>query len=224
MSRRDAHGAGSLATGAELREHWNYLAAMARRFRGGRLEPEDLAQEVFERWLRAAPGLAPSISPRAWMTVALRNLAIDGMRRRRSCPAAVGDCAHVPAIEREAAPWWSELEAVDVASMLGALPPALRATFVLFELEGKNYQQISRDLQISKSTVGVRLLRARRRLKQMLTARSGPREPEDGADVAGRSGRRSRGMKKRAEADPRYAEATAGKPPGATRSPGHWPS
>lgn len=142
------------------------------------------------------------------MTVALRNLAIDGMRRRRSCPAAVGDCAHVPAIEREAAPWWSELEVVDVASVLEALPPALGATFVLFALEGKSYRQIARELQISKSTVGVRLLRARRRLKQMLTARSGPEVRADAADVAGRSGRRSRGMKKRAEAGPRPAATT----------------
>ncbi|MBK7535664.1 MAG: RNA polymerase sigma factor [Myxococcales bacterium] len=159
------------ALSAELRESWKYLVALARRFGRGGLDPEDLAQDVFERWLRAAPGLAPSIRPRAWMTVVLRNLAIDRVRRRRAAPELLADCARVPANDGEAAPWWRELNLVEVSAALEELPPALRTTFVLFEVEDKTYDQIAQELQISKSTVGVRVLRARRRLKALLSAR-----------------------------------------------------
>jgi RNA polymerase sigma-70 factor, ECF subfamily len=160
----------------ELHGHWKYLVGLARRFGCGRIDPEDLAQDVFERWLRAAPRLEPSTNPRAWMTVVLRNLAIDRLRSRRASPEVVVDYTHVPAGDREAAPWWCELGVVDVSAVLEALPQALRAAFELFELEGKSYNQIAQELQISKSTVGVRVLRARRRLKQLLNARGAPED------------------------------------------------
>ena len=158
----------------ELRENWRYVVALARRFGGGGLDPEDLAQDVFERWLRAAQDLPPSISARAWMTVVLRNLAIDRLRSQRACPEVAVDYSRVPMVDREEAPWWCELDVVDVSGVLGLLSPALRLTFELFELEGKSYDQIAGELQISRSTVGVRVLRARRRLKQVLGARRTP--------------------------------------------------
>ena len=156
------------------REHWHYVVGMARRIGRGRLDPEDLAQDVFERWTRAAPRLPPTTNPLAWMTVVLRRLAIDQLRRRRVSPEAAGDGGWLPAAERDAAPWWLELETADVTRVLGELPASQRAAFQLFALEGKSYDEIARELQIAKATVGVRLLRARRRIKQLLGARHAP--------------------------------------------------
>jgi RNA polymerase sigma-70 factor (ECF subfamily) len=85
------------------------------------------------------------------------------------------DDRRLPAVELDPGPWWLELETADVACVLGELPAALRATFQRFELEGKTYDEIASELQIAKATVGVRLLRARRRLKQLLSARRSPR-------------------------------------------------
>jgi RNA polymerase sigma-70 factor (ECF subfamily) len=157
-----------------VREHWQYVVGVARRFGHGRLDPEDLAQDVFERWAREAPRLPPTTNRLAWMTVVLRRLAIDQLRRRRVSSKAFHECSLVLAAEHDPAPWWLELETVDVARVLGELPGAERAAFELFELQGKSYEEIARALGIAKATVGVRLLRARRRLKRLLSARCPP--------------------------------------------------
>lgn len=147
---------------------------MARRIGRGNLDPEDLAQDVLERWTRALPRLPPTTNSLAWMTVVLRRLAIDQLRHRRASPETTAACTGQPAVERDPAPWWLELEIADVAHALGELPTELRATFQRFELDGKSYDEIASELQIAKATVGVRLLRARRRLKRLLSTRHAP--------------------------------------------------
>jgi RNA polymerase sigma-70 factor, ECF subfamily len=154
-----------------IHEHWRFLLGLARKMAGGRVDPEDLAQDVLERWLRAAPRLLPNTNPRAWMSVVLRNLLIDQLRRHRTAPPSFGDCSWLPAPEREPRPWWLELDSAAVTCLLDELPRAQRTTFELFELEGKSYDEISRQLSITKSTVGVHVHRARARLRKLLAAR-----------------------------------------------------
>lgn len=51
---------------------------------------------------------------------------------------------------------------------LGRLDPELRSAFLLREVEGLSYKEIAEALQIPEGTVGSRLNRARRELKQHL--------------------------------------------------------
>lgn len=51
---------------------------------------------------------------------------------------------------------------------LGRLEPDLRSTFLLREVEGLSYSEIAEALEIPEGTVGSRLNRARRELKQHL--------------------------------------------------------
>lgn len=161
------------------REHREYIVRMARRLGRGQLDPEDLAHDVLERWTRASPRLPANTNPLAWMTVVLRRHAIDQLRRRGVWAAVTADDRQLPAVEVDPPAWWLELGITDVASVLGELPAALRVTFQRFELEGKSYDEIASELRIARATVGVRVLRARRRIKQLLSARHprAPREP-----------------------------------------------
>ena len=52
---------------------------------------------------------------------------------------------------------------------LARIDPELRAIFLLREVEGLSYQEIAESLQIPEGTVGSRLNRARRDLKQQLS-------------------------------------------------------
>lgn len=157
-----------------LHDHRRRLLTLARRIGRGHLDPEDLAQDVLERWIRALPRIPPTTHPLAWMTVVLRRLAIDRLRHRRASPEVAVVCSGLPAVQRDPAPWWLELEIADVAHALGDLPNELRATFQRFELDGKSYEEIASELGIAKATVGVRLLRARGRLKRLLSTRHAP--------------------------------------------------
>jgi len=133
-----------------ISDHRRRLLTLARRIGRGRLDPEDLAQDVLERWTRALPRLPPTTNSLAWMTVVLRRLAIDQLRHRRASPEMPAVCSGLPAVEGDPAPWWLELEIADVAHALGELPTELRATFQRFELDGKSYDEIASELQIAQ--------------------------------------------------------------------------
>jgi RNA polymerase sigma-70 factor (ECF subfamily) len=140
----------------------------------GRVDPEDLAQDVLERWLRCSSHAASIHNPQAWMAVVLRRLLIDRMRRRRTAREVPVDDTTPLAAEREACPWWRELDDDVLARELSNLPAALRETFQLFTFEARSYDEIARELKIAKGTVGTRISRARALLKQRLIERCAP--------------------------------------------------
>ncbi|HZI14667.1 MAG TPA: sigma-70 family RNA polymerase sigma factor, partial [Myxococcus sp.] len=51
---------------------------------------------------------------------------------------------------------------------LEKIPEDFRTVYRLHSLEGRSYQEIAEQLGIPKATVGTRLIRARRRLKEIL--------------------------------------------------------
>ena len=155
-----------------IREHYEFVRNLARGLSRGRVDHEELAQDVIERWLRAIPLLPPATNHQAWLTTVLKNLFVDRLRRRDARAEIPADDARLPDREREVLPWWLELGAVDVDRELVKLPSRQRATFRLFAFEGKSYDEIAQEQGIAKATVGTRILRARLRLKQLLEARS----------------------------------------------------
>src|SRR5438477_38721 len=74
----------SHSTPADTEALRRYAVLLARKLSRGQLDPEDLAHEALERWLRCAPRAAPVVDPRAWVTVVLRRLLVDRLRRRRA--------------------------------------------------------------------------------------------------------------------------------------------
>lgn len=167
-----AHSANAGDAGMDaIAEHRQFVVGMARGMGRGRIDPDDLAQDVLERWLRSSSRHPPVNNPRAWLVVVLRRLVIDRLRRQRASPEISIDCATVAAEERAAAPWWTDLDAKAIEHELSHLPPALRETFELFTFEAKSYREIATQLKIAMGTVGVRISRARALLKRRFTER-----------------------------------------------------
>lgn len=165
------HGGGAAPDPDTVRQLRQFAVALARHLAHGWVDSEDLAHEALERWLRSAPYLTPIANPRAWIAVVLRRLLVDRLRRQRAAVEIPTDCAGLSVIELDAAPWWYELEVGAVRRELDHLPPALRETFELFTFRARSYQQIARELNIAKATVGTRISRARALLKRRLIAR-----------------------------------------------------
>jgi RNA polymerase sigma-70 factor (ECF subfamily) len=149
------------------REHGVFLRRLAASLCRGSFDPDDLFQDVLERTLHHFERLPPGVDHRAWMARVMRNLFIDRVRRRATAPAAVELDDEPASPVPEGAEWWEKLDADDIRARLRELPDELREAFALFALEGCSYQDIATRLGVPKATVGTRILRARRRIKQL---------------------------------------------------------
>ena len=75
----------------------------------------------------------------------------------------------------------------DVALAVDALPAHYRAPYLRLAIERRSYNQIARDLDIPLATVGTRVLRARRLMRQFLERRltGSPTAPKRTRSAAG---------------------------------------
>jgi RNA polymerase sigma-70 factor, ECF subfamily len=151
------------------REHRDFLRALAGKLCRSQFDPDDLVQDTLERTVQHLDRIPVDANHRAWMARVLHNLFIDRCRRRASSPPTT-DAEAVPlaAPVHEERPWWEQLDAADVRRRLDELPAELRGAFELHAFEGCSYKEIAERLQIPMATVGTRILRARRRLKELL--------------------------------------------------------
>lgn len=131
---------------------------------------EDVAQDTMVKAWLALPTFRGDSSLRSWLMRIAHNTAISTLRTRR---AAVTDPAHMPeqvsvderTVERKV----ESGEAMDAfVQALDHLDDMSRSIVVLREVEGMAYDEIARVLNVPLPTVKTRLLRARRRLSNVL--------------------------------------------------------
>jgi RNA polymerase sigma-70 factor, ECF subfamily len=154
-----------------LRRHGSFLEALARRKCRNQLDPDDLVQDVFEKVMRTAQPIPEGVNEQAWLSRVLHNLFIDKLRRR-AARAERALCEPIVAPAQEDS-WWQELTEDEVRETVARLPEKQRVAFELFAFENRSYEDIAALLCVPKATVGTRILRARRRLREILTTERG---------------------------------------------------
>jgi RNA polymerase sigma-70 factor, ECF subfamily len=153
---------------AWVREHQAALFAFALKLCGRKEDAHDLVQDTFERALRAE--VAPE-SARAWLFSVLHHLFVDRCRKQQRAPHHTSiDLVDVVAHEPEAAPAWTALSEDQVRAAVDQLDPEFREVYRLHALDGLGYAEIGKRLGVPTSTVGTRIMRARRKLKAILEA------------------------------------------------------
>ena len=155
-----------------MRLHGEYLHSLAKRLCRNHFDPDDLVQDVLEKTVRSPDAIPPGANERAWMSRVLHNLFIDRVRRaqtRREEPIE----AEPVATPAEDEVWWQSLTGEHVRAQLARLPAEQRETFELFAFEHLSYDDIAARLNIAKATVGTRILRARTKLRELLTKEHG---------------------------------------------------
>ncbi|HLL25723.1 MAG TPA: RNA polymerase sigma factor, partial [Kofleriaceae bacterium] len=160
-----------------ITEHLPLLQRRAVRLAGSRHDAEDIVQDALIRALRHRDQVRSAATARGWLLSIVSSTFLDQRRRRRVRPAEVHRCADVPAPTCGDEPAWSSLSMADVRAAVDRLPDHLRDAYRMFELEGRDYATIAATLQIPKGTVGSRIARARKLLRDLLETCL-PRKPD----------------------------------------------
>jgi RNA polymerase sigma-70 factor (ECF subfamily) len=154
---------------ASAREHERVLVIIAARLCRDEADAKDLVQDTFERALRAWERLPEDANVRAWLVTILHRLFIDRCRRAKRGVVVAMD-RDVPGAEPVPPPVWADVTQEQVTEAVAQLDDDFRRVYELHAIDGKSYKEIAEALAIPASTVGTRLLRARRRLKELIVA------------------------------------------------------
>jgi RNA polymerase sigma-70 factor (ECF subfamily) len=162
---------------AAVREHTPVLTAIANRLCRDRTEARDLVQDTFERAVGAWDRLPPDANVQAWLVTILNRLFIDRCRRAARTEAAnvvaFAPVTGEPPVAAAAGPSWAAITAEELAAAVAELDDEFRAAYRMHAIEGRPYREVATALGISENTLGTRLLRARRKLREMLLRRLG---------------------------------------------------
>ena len=159
------------------------LHALAFSILGDHHAAEDAVQETSLRALRALDGFRADASMATWLRRILSNACFDEIRRRRLRPMAVdmtdgaSDVGPVVADFAEAT-----VAGADLDRALAALPDAQRRALILTDVWGLGYEDAGALLGVPKGTVGSRVYRGRRSIRESLALSPGvgPRRPSFG--------------------------------------------
>ncbi len=137
-------------------------------------DANDLVQDTLERGMGRFDQLRPATNARAWLVTIMHNLFIDRCRAERRRPNRVSaeEVAVLPVLESAEPPAWTQISPEMVRTAVARLEKGFRLAYELHVYEHLTYKEISQRLQISPATVGTRIYRARRKLKQLLEATS----------------------------------------------------
>lgn len=149
--------------------HKNRVYAWCQRYSSG--DPEwakDLCHDVFVRLLESFPKLDTSKPLGGWLYAVTTNLALTRLRHQRTFATRVMDAiGRQPPIPSPAPDTLlDERETAAVATRaLQALPPQERVVVTMLFVDGKNQQEISETLNLSKGYVSKLVARAQKRLR-----------------------------------------------------------
>jgi RNA polymerase sigma-70 factor (ECF subfamily) len=152
------------------------LRRLAERLCADSADARDLIQDTFERAMRQ--GISPEVRCAcAWLTTIMHNLFIDRCRAAARHPTheALEDRhGNVTQLEPEAPePAWTRITVQDIRDALGEIDQVYSDVYRLHTFEHLSYEQIAQQLSIQRVTVGTRLNRARKKLREVLVKRFG---------------------------------------------------
>ncbi|OIO06190.1 MAG: hypothetical protein AUJ52_12685 [Elusimicrobia bacterium CG1_02_63_36] len=158
-----------------------YAYTMAYRLTGNQAEAWDLTQNAMLRVMRSFSTYDPKYKVEQWLYRIIQNLFIDRKRQVKR--------KQETALERDSREEGARLSPADtlidgaptpeqsaesgdrgraVRDALDELPEEMKMAIILVDIEGFSYEDAARVLEVPASTLGVRVFRARKLLKERL--------------------------------------------------------
>ncbi len=132
-------------------------------------EAEDVVQEGFLKAFQNIGSYSGNVSFGAWLKKIIINASLDAMRKRKLEFEKIDDLK-VQVFEQETADDENEIEyqVEQVKNAIYSLPDGYRIVLSLYLLEGYDHDEISEILGITASTSRSQLVRARKKLLELL--------------------------------------------------------
>ena len=154
-----------------VKQHKNMIYGYALYMMKDRMEADDVAQEVLIRLWENLDRIN-LLAAKSWLMRTTHNLCIDHFRKRKPVYQIDEEFAEsIEANESESNPLiitQLKMTATKIKDLIKELPDHLKSVFVLYEIEGLKYREISKTLDLPINTVKVQLLRARKQLQEKL--------------------------------------------------------
>ncbi|MBI9071209.1 MAG: RNA polymerase sigma factor [Melioribacteraceae bacterium] len=158
-----------------LQQHKNNIYGYALYMMKNQMDADDVTQEVMiKTWYNM--GKFNMMAAKTWMMRTTHNLCIDYLRRRKAVLQKEvvidegftenyldEDESNNPLLKVH----WKMMSA-KLKQVIHDLPENLKSVFVLYEIQGLKYKEISKTLDVPINTVKVQLLRARKKIQKEL--------------------------------------------------------
>jgi RNA polymerase sigma-70 factor (ECF subfamily) len=166
----EAAAGGSHVAFAEIVErHFQPVYRLVWRMTGGAAEAEDIAQDAFVKLWKNPSQLREGAALRGWLMRVASNAVIDGSRKPRT--GAIEDVPEPPdPMARPDAPLDRAQAQRLVDAAIAALPDRQRQALALVYFEGLSNIEAAGVMEVSVEAVESLLARARRSLKEGLSA------------------------------------------------------
>ncbi|WP_412063165.1 RNA polymerase sigma factor [Rubrivirga sp. IMCC45206] len=157
---------------ALVRQHADLVYRVALRVTGTPADAADATQNALVKVWRGVAEI-PDARRRAWCARVARNAALDLLRKRRVRPEpGMAEAIAEPSCDEPLPDDHAEAGdlRVELARAVDTLAEPYRSILVLREIEGLSYHEICDALDLPLNTLKVYLHRARRRVRDALTA------------------------------------------------------
>lgn len=158
------------AFGDLITKYEEKLRRYARRFLNYEHEIDDLVQDVFIKAYTNIQSFDTDLRFSPWIYRIAHNTFVNELKRKSRAGLGYFDAdtilPHLPAKETTDADILNQEIQAEMETFIQDLPPKYREVLILYYYEELSYQEISDVLTISISTVGVRMTRARQKLKE----------------------------------------------------------
>ena len=142
------------------------LLAIAHRYAMDGFSAEDIFQEAFIKIFKKIPEFRGGGSFEGWLKRILINTALNEYKKRnRRMETDLTELVHFDDGQSSAI---EQMSANELMSFIEALPEGYRMVFNLFVVEGYDHQEIGEMLGISASTSRSQLVKAKKKLKEVL--------------------------------------------------------
>jgi RNA polymerase sigma-70 factor (ECF subfamily) len=150
-------------------QHYSYLNFFAQKLLHDPLLAEEVVADAFIKLWERREMLSIEGSVKSLLSTMVRNDCINQLKKARRLRINERGLEHTERIEQGVLHRIVETETVkEIIDTLDALPPKCRQVFRLFYLQGKSYDEIAKELQLSPHTVRNQKLRAIRLIKKMM--------------------------------------------------------